>query len=80
MISQNQAIVETMDPLWKGRYMRQSSREAKESSTAANLQSTSSASSQPGESSESDMRKVGRRYSGTGLPITEGANSSSQVF
>ena len=31
MISQNAAIVETMDPLWKGRYMRQSSRENKES-------------------------------------------------
>ena len=30
VISQNQAIVETMDPLWKGRYMRQSSRESKE--------------------------------------------------
>ena len=28
VISQNQAIVETLDPFWKGRYMRQSSREA----------------------------------------------------
>ena len=27
VISQNQAIVETLDPFWKGRYMRQSSRE-----------------------------------------------------
>ena len=28
VISQNQAIVETLDPFWKGRYMRQSSRES----------------------------------------------------
>ena len=27
VISENQAIVETLDPFWKGRYMRQSSRE-----------------------------------------------------
>ena len=68
-----------MDPLWKGRYMRQSSREAKESSGAANLQPTASASSQPGESIDSDIRKAGRRYSGTGPPTIEGANTSSQV-
>ena len=35
VISQNQAIVETLDPFWKGRYMRQSSREGEAASDAA---------------------------------------------
>eukprot|EP00092_Neocalanus_flemingeri_P003719 GFUD01003996.1.p1 GENE.GFUD01003996.1~~GFUD01003996.1.p1 ORF type:complete len:2148 (-),score=343.88 GFUD01003996.1:108-6551(-) len=35
VISQNQAIVETLDPFWKGRYMRQSSREGDSSESGS---------------------------------------------
>lgn len=35
VISQNQAIVETLDPLWKGRYMRQASKEGDSSESGS---------------------------------------------
>ena len=60
-----------MDPLWKGRYMRQSSREAKES------QNSSAQPVQHPAGDSGDKKEIGgRRYSGTGLPSIEGANSS----
>ena len=38
VISQNQAIVETLDPFWKGRYMRQSSREGEASDATKGIE------------------------------------------
>ena len=64
-----------MDPLWKGRYMRQSSREAKESQNASS--SSAPPVQHPAAVDTGDKKGVGgRRYSGTGLPSIEGANSS----
>ncbi len=63
-----------MDPLWKGRYMRQSSREAKESASSS---SACPPAQHPAAGDTGDKKGVGgRRFSGTGLPSIEGANSS----
>jgi hypothetical protein len=61
VISQNQAIVETLDPFWKGRYMRQSSRES-ESSEGAGGRARGRRYSQtvPGPASEDGLAKASR--------------------
>ncbi len=73
VISENQAIVETLDPLWPRRYMRQSSKDGEDKGSAsyrgARKYSTSTLSSSSSSATSVTAPSVANRTSGEAVPI-----------
>jgi len=90
VISQNQAIVETLDPFWKGRYMRQSSREGDPSAEPGSggrgrgrrySQTTpsSNATSAPHEEAQQQVQESLRQFNNfSGKPISNSYRDPNQ--